>query len=91
LNDEEVIIVANTSLGGGPVPLQVIVDATINAAGPSCQILLSNLGTRGIAGKVSSLSKGTVTIVEVDGSTSDGPLQVLPVTLQPGEAQILAV
>jgi hypothetical protein len=32
-----------------------------------------------------------VTVAEVDGSTGYGPLSVLPVSLQPGEVQILAI
>jgi glycosidase len=90
LNDQEVVIVANTDRGTAFTG-EILVDATINAAGPPYRILLSNLGTAGSTGKVFQRAAGTVTIVDINGNTTNGPILVLPVTLKPGEAQILAV
>jgi hypothetical protein len=38
---------------------------------------------------VQELGGGTVTVHEVDGTTTSGPANVVKVTLQPMEAQIL--
>jgi len=91
LNDQEVIVVANTdsvqAFNGS-----VIVDASINAANPTYQILFTNKGKSGqTVGPVNVKAQGSVTVQEVDGSTTNGPLSVLPISLQPNEIQILGV
>ncbi|MGA2450205.1 MAG: alpha-amylase family glycosyl hydrolase [Polyangiaceae bacterium] len=89
LSDQEVVVVANTDRANA-FPGQVIVDGTINAASPTYSVLLSNLGPAAPC-KVVQCAAGGVTVAEVDGSTGYGPLSVLPVSLQPGEVQILAI
>jgi hypothetical protein len=89
LNDQEVVVVANADLATA-FSGEVVIDANLNALGPPYRILLSNLGTTGTTGNAFPRAQGTVTIAEVDGSTTNGPVRVLPVTLQPGEVQILA-
>jgi glycosidase len=90
LNDQEVVVVANTN-PSTPFAGEVIVDAAINTGNPAYRILLSNLGTKGTTPPVFLRAQGTVAIAEVNGATTNGPIRVLPVSLQPGEAQILAV
>jgi glycosidase len=89
LNDQEVVIVANTDLATA-FSGEVVVDANLNESGAPYRILASNLGTAGATPNVFTRAQGTVAIAEVDGSTTNGPVRVLPVTLRPGEAQILA-
>jgi hypothetical protein len=84
------VVVANTNLEFDFTG-EVLVDNTINGANPAYRILLSNLGTAGSTGNVLQHAAGTVTIVDIDGTTTNGPIRVLPVTLQPGEAQIMAI
>jgi glycosidase len=90
LNDQEVVVVANTdpltAFAGG-----VVVDIAINAADPPYTVLYSNLGPAGAATPSVQLhAQGSVTITEVDGTQSSGPLRTLAISLQPNEVQILA-
>jgi glycosidase len=90
LNDEEVVVVANTNTDPGQgQSVDVIVDGVLNEAGAAFQILYSNKkpSTRTAPGPVRQT--GTVTVHEVDGSNGTGPLHVIRVTLQPMEVQIL--
>ena len=90
LNDQEVVIVANID-PQTPFAGQVVVDATINRAGPTYRILLSTQGTVGTTGPAVTHPGGTVRVTEVDGTQSNGPIVALPLNLQAGEAQILAI
>ncbi len=90
LNDQEVVLVANTNLGA-PFAGEVIIDDSINSAAIGMKPLFSN--TRPIAGRANNVFNkpgGSVTINEVDGSVTHGPALTVQVQLQPGEAQILA-
>jgi len=90
LNDQEVVVVANTdplrSFAGA-----VVVDLAINAAIPSYTVLYSNLQPASAdSASVQLHVQGSVTITEVDGTQSAGPLRTLAISLQPNEVQILA-
>jgi hypothetical protein len=85
LNEDEVLVVANTSTTQSESPW-VIVDGTLHDVGSNFRVLYSNLKPTS-PGAVAQT--GAVTVQEVDGTTGHGPLKVLPVTLQPMEVQIL--
>jgi glycosidase len=90
LNDQEVVLVANTNLNG-PFDGEVIIDDSINTVANGMKPLFSN--TRAIAGLANNVlakAGGAVTINEVDGSVTNGPAMTVQVQLQAGEAQILA-
>jgi glycosidase len=86
LNDEEVVVVANTSTGQGQ-SLDVIVDWQLSNVGDAYQVLYSNKAAPAPPGPVRLT--GPVTVHEVDGTIGAGPLHVIHVTLQPLEVQIL--
>jgi hypothetical protein len=86
LNDEEILIVANAN-GAQGVSLEVILDANLNPPNAQLQVLYSN--KPGATGPSAVRQTGLVTVHEVDGSTGNGPLNVIRVTLQPYEVQIL--
>jgi hypothetical protein len=54
-------------------------------------ILYSNRAAPQAPVAVASGAQGAVTVQEVDGSTTNGPLSMLGVSLQPMEVQILTV
>jgi hypothetical protein len=58
--------------------------------GTTLRILYSNKTAPTAPGAVAQRSAG-VTVHEVDGSTTNGPVSVVPVTLQPMEVQVLAL
>jgi glycosidase len=89
LNDQEVVVVANTQLQQ-PASIEVIVDAELNPAGSSFRTLYSNRSSNAAPPPVAvaTRAKGSVEVHEVNGSVTDGPLQVLPVALQAGEVKI---
>jgi len=88
LDDDEVVVAANTNTDQGQdQAVDVIVDGVLNAAGAQYQILYSNKDGATAPGAVRQT--GTVTVQEVDGSTGNGPLLVVRVTLRPMEVQIL--
>jgi glycosidase len=91
LNDQEVVTVANTNTRQG-LTVEVIVDHQLNPAGTAYQVLFSNKTGQGGAaapGRITEKPKGSVEIHEVDDTVTDGPIRVMPVTLQPMEVQIL--
>ena len=88
LDAQEVLVVANTA-EQGVFQGQVIVDATLNASPGTFRVLFSNIATPQPPGTLVTKDQGSVRIREIDGSTSDGPARVLPVTIQPMEVQIL--
>jgi glycosidase len=90
LNDQEVVVVANTD-PNQPFSGSVVVDIAINVANPPYTVQYSNLGTAGaVFASVQLHAQGSVTITEVDGTQSVGPVRTLAISLQPNEVQILA-
>jgi glycosidase len=88
LNDEEVVVVANTNIDPGTdQSVDVIVEIALNEVGAQFKVLYSNKPTSTGPGAVRET--GSVVVHEVDGSIGSGPLRVLRVTLQPMEVQIL--
>lgn len=85
LNDEEVIVVANTD--GASHAVDVIVDAQLNQPGNTPALLYSNKATPAAPGPATS--KTGVHVDEVDGSVGTGPLRAVHVTLQGHEVQVL--
>jgi glycosidase len=89
LNDEEVVVACNTSTTLA-VELFVIVDGALNHSGDVLEVLYSNKSVPIPPGPVATLGVGgALTVHEVDGSTSHGPLEAVRVTLQPLEVQLL--
>jgi len=88
LNDQEVLIVANTSTTQTQ-SVDVILESTLSAAGDGLRVLYSNNAAPTTPGAVRTLTQ--VTVTEVDGTTGYGPLNTTRVTLQPMEAQILRI
>jgi glycosidase len=89
LNDEEVLVVANTNTAKGQdQSVDVIVDNELNPVGVKFQILYSNKTLPTAPGAVQQT--GVVVVHEVDGSIGNGPVHVVRVTLQPMEVQILS-
>lgn len=87
LNDEEVVIVANTDTQNG-ASLAVIVDYTLNTVGTAYQVLFSNKAAFTSPGRVEESGPET-TVYEVNGAVNHGPVRFIMVTLQPVEVQIL--
>jgi glycosidase len=88
LNDEEVVVAANTNTDAGQEQtVDVIVDSALNPVGARFKILFSNKATPSEPDIVRQTAR--VTVHEVDGTTGGGPVNVLRVTLQPMEVQIL--
>jgi glycosidase len=88
LNDQEVVVVANTDTQQGFAG-EVIVDRQLNPAGSSYQVRFSNTNGAAGANPVFDKPKGRVRINEVGGAVTDGPARSLRVQLQPLEVQIL--
>jgi glycosidase len=88
LNDQEVLTVANFN-ATTPQIVWVILDQSLSASGDVLRILYSNQPTSTASSAVVQLSAGTVTVAEVDGSQGNGPVNVVQITLQPMEVQIL--
>jgi len=86
LNDQEVLVVANTNTGQGQ-SVDVILETLLSAPGDALRILYSNKANPAAPGAVRVLNQ--VTVAEVDGSTGYGPLHAARVTLQSMEVQIL--
>lgn len=88
LNDQEVLIVANTQTSGS-FDGEVIVDAVLNPEQSTYDLLYSNHTQPQLPGLASTKSGSTVTIYEERGSVTKGPARVVRVRLQPMEVQIL--
>jgi glycosidase len=86
LNDEEIIVAANTNTGQSQ-SLDVILASQLSQAGDTYRILYSNKPNPTAPSQVKQT--GDVTVHETDGSIGHGPLHVLRVTLEPLEVQIL--
>lgn len=88
LNDQEVLMVANTSTSQA-ADLDVIIEITLSAEGDSFEVLYTNLKAPTAPENVRRAARGSVVVQETDGSTGSGPLNALRVHLRPLEAQIL--
>jgi len=88
LNDEEVIVVANTSTTDSRA-LDVIVDSNLSRPGDVYKILYSNKPAPRPPGAVQGKAAGSVTVKEVDGGSGSGPLNAFGVSLEPMEIQVL--
>jgi glycosidase len=88
LNDQEVLTVANFNTAN-PQTIWVILDGTLSSPRDALRILYSNKAAPQMPSQVMQLASGSVNVTEVDGSQSTGPVNVIHVTLQPTEAQIL--
>jgi glycosidase len=88
LNAQEVVVLANTTekftFNG-----EVIVDSELNRADGTFRVLFSNVTNPTPPGQLRQAARGSVSIAELNGSTTVGPARVLPVTVQPLEVQIL--
>ncbi len=90
LNDQEVVVVANTD-PTLPFTGSLVIDMAINAADPAYTVRYSNLGPAGAAAPAVQLrALGSVMIAEADGTMSAGPVRTLAISLLPNEIQILA-
>ncbi|MCU1261074.1 MAG: alpha amylase catalytic region, partial [Bryobacterales bacterium] len=89
LNDEEVIIVANTSTTDSH-DVDVIVDINLSRPGDVYQILYSNKPAPRSPGAVQGKAAGSVSVQEVDGGTGSGPLNAFGVSLDSMEVQVLS-
>jgi glycosidase len=88
LNDEEILVLANTS-GSGNFQGFALVDFALNPDGSQLTGLYSNKLGAANPGPCVTRAAGTVTIHQLDGSTSPGPVRAVPVSLQPMEVKIL--
>jgi hypothetical protein len=88
LNDQEVLVVANFNTTASQ-QVWAIVDGNLSSAGDAFAVLYSNRPGPAAPSLVAQLAGGSVTVSEVDGSQTSGPVNVLQVTLQSMEAQIL--
>ena len=88
LNDQEVLTVANGSTTTAQT-VWVILDSSLSSPGDRLSILYSNRPAPTAPSSVAQLPAGSVSVIEVDGSTGSGPVHVTQVTLQPMETQIL--
>ncbi len=87
LNDEEVVVVANTDNQPNPVSLAVLVDYDLNVAGQAYHVLYSNKPHFTAPGEVEESGQGQG--ITIDGEPISGTIKFVPVTLQPMEVQIL--
>ncbi len=88
LNDQEVIVVANTS-GTQGFAGHIIIDGDLSRAGERFKILYSNSASPTAPDPVVDRPGGSVQVQEVDGSVGTGPLHSIHVTLGAMEVQIL--
>jgi glycosidase len=90
LNDQEVLIVANSDTTAGWAG-EVIIDFSLNPLGSTYEVLFTNKAVAGgvAPGPVREKTVGSVEIREVNGGMTNGPVRVLQLTLQEMEFQIL--
>ena len=88
LNDQEVLIVANTSTTQSQ-SVAVILEITLSAPGNTLRVLYSNNPAPSAPAPVTTLNQ--VKVSEVDGTMGTGPVNTVRVSLQPMEAQILRI
>jgi hypothetical protein len=90
LNDQEVVTVANFSTTSAQT-VWAVLDGSLSAPGDAIAVLYSNQGAPTPPSVVVQLAAGTVSVTEVDGSQGTGPVNVIQVSLQPMEVQILCI
>ena len=88
LNDQEVTVIANTSLDSG-FSGEVIVDAFLNKENAPCNLVFSNIPNPQQPGRVRTRGAGTVRIEEAEGGVSTGPARTVRVDLRPAELHVL--
>jgi glycosidase len=88
LNDQEVLVVANTDTQVGWKG-EIIIDFSLNPLGSTYNVMFSNKAQPIPPGEVEKKAAGSVIVTEVDGSITQGPLLVVAVNVQPMELQIL--
>jgi glycosidase len=88
INDEELLVVANSNTTQQQSP-HVILDIKLSSPGQNLRILYSNKKAPTSPAAVRNIPQASV--VEADGSTGNGPLNSVQVTLQPMEVQILRI
>jgi glycosidase len=89
INDQEVLVVANTNTTQPAPPVDVILEITLSTPGQPVGILYSNKSAPANPGPVTQFTN--VIVAEPDGTTGTGPVNTTRVTLQPMEVQILRV
>jgi glycosidase len=87
LNDREIVVAANADTVNAQA-VDVIVDSSLNPVGTTLRVLYSNKTTPTAPAAVATRAAG-VTVQEVAGGVTYGPVNVVHVTLQPMEVQIL--
>jgi glycosidase len=88
LNNTEILVLANTSTVNSFHGF-ALVDFALNPDGSQFSTLYSNNVATTNPGSCLTRAQGAVTVHNPDGSTSNGPVRAVPVTLQPMEVQIL--
>jgi hypothetical protein len=88
LNDQELVVVANTSLNSDFAG-EVIVDAFLNRDSAACNLIFSNRPGPRQPGRVRTRAAGSVRIQETDGAVTTGPARTVRVDLRPAELQVL--
>jgi glycosidase len=86
LNESEVLVAANTSTTDVR-SFDVVVDASLNDPGSRFEVLYSNKPDSTAPGPV--VENGQVSIAEVGGGMSNGPVNAVRLSLQPMEFQVL--
>ena len=84
---EEVLVVAN--MGRRTFTGEVLVDFVANRAGADWQVVWSSRSRPLSPGSVLDKPAGSITLCEENGATTSGPARTLPVTVRPGEVQVL--
>ena len=69
--------------------MDVILEITLSKPGDTLRVLYSNKSAPTAPAPVKTLNQ--VKVAEVDGTTGTGPINMVRVTLQPMEAQILRI
>ena len=88
LNDQEVLIIVNADTQASWKG-EVIIDFSLNPVGSAYTIIFSNKAQPTPPGVVEEKAAGSVTVTEVDGSTTQGPLHMVAVNMQPMEIQVV--
>lgn len=85
LNDEEVVVVANTDIQSSVSSLAVLIDYALNPPNAQYHVLYSNKRNFTDPGRV----EGSSQQVTIEGTATSSPIRFLTVSLQPMEVQIL--
>ncbi|MDR3714174.1 MAG: alpha-amylase family glycosyl hydrolase [Puia sp.] len=88
LNDAEVLVAANTHTTL-TVPVDVLIDSNLSQPGQAMQVLYSNKQNFTTPSAVRTLQQASV--LQADGTTGTGPVNVTGVNLLPMEVQVLRV